>query len=131
MTFASDGDRERAAASLREHFVRGRLTLEELSQRTELALKARTRDEIRRAFDGLPDRTRNLARTLGRGAALVVFTGAWLLFSFVLLVVFALAILIHGSSTGELLGFLVVWLVPTFLLSRLWRRGLGHHRPTA
>jgi hypothetical protein len=130
MVLASDGDRERAAASLRDHFVRGRLTLEELSERTELALKARTRDDLRKAFDGLPDRTRALARTVGRGAALVLFTGAWLLFSFVLLVVFGLAILIHGASTAELVGFLVVWLVPTFLLSRLWRKGLGRHSPT-
>jgi hypothetical protein len=130
MVLASDGDRERAAASLREHFVRGRLTLEELSERTELALKARTRDDLRKAFDGLPERTRALARTVGRGAALVLFTGAWLLFSFVLLVVFALAILIHGATTTELVGFLVVWLVPTFLLSRLWRKGLGRHSPT-
>jgi Flp pilus assembly protein TadB len=129
VVLASDGDREQAAASLREHFVRGRLTLEELSQRTELALKARTRDELRRAFDGLPDRTLALARKAGRGAALALLTGAWLLFTFMLLVVFSLAILIHGASTAELLGFLVVWLVPTFLLSRLWRRGLGDSTP--
>jgi Flp pilus assembly protein TadB len=125
MQLAGDGERERAAASLREHFVRGRLTLEELSERTEVALRARSREELRRSLDGLPQlKVRALAQTVTRAAALVLFTGAWLLFSFVLLVVFALTVLIHGASGIELVGFLLVWLVPTFLLSRLWRRGL-------
>jgi hypothetical protein len=53
-------------------------------------------------------------------------TGAWLVFSCLLLVLFGLVLLIHGASTVEFVGFLVVWLVPTFLLSRLWRRGLTH-----
>jgi len=35
-----------------------------------------------------------------------------------------LTVLIHGASGIELAGFLLVWLVPTVLLSRLWRRGL-------
>ena len=125
MQLAGDGERERAAASLREHFVRGRLTLDELSERTEVALRARSREELRRSLDGLPQlKVRALAQTATRAAALVLFTGAWLLFSFVLLVVFALTVLIHGASGMELVGFLLVWLVPTFLLSRLWRRGL-------
>jgi hypothetical protein len=125
MQLAGDGERERAAASLREHFVRGRLTLEELSERTEVALRARSREELRRSLDGLPQlKVRALAQTATRAAALVLFTGAWLLFSFVLLVVLALTVLIHGASGIELAGFLLVWLVPTFLLSRLWRRGL-------
>ena len=125
MQLAGDGERERAAASLREHFVRGRLTLEELSERTEVALRARSREELRRSLDGLPQlKVRALAETVTRAAALVLFTGAWLLFSFVLLVVLALTVLIHGASGIELAGFLLVWLVPTVLLSRLWRRGL-------
>jgi hypothetical protein len=44
------------------------------------------------------------------------------MFSFALLVVFALTMLIHGISNGALVAFLVVWLVPTYLLSRLWHR---------
>src|SRR6478672_9606158 len=125
MQLAGDGERERAAASLREHFVRGRLTLDELSERTEVALRARSREELRRSLDGLPQlKVRALAETVTRAAALVLFTGAWLLFSFVLLVVLALTVLIHGASGIELAGFLLVWLVPTVLLSRLWRRGL-------
>ena len=121
---ASDGDRERAAASLREHFVRGRLTLEELSERTDLVLRARSRDDLRRACADLPQFPHRLvAGAVVRGAALVVFTGAWLLFSLVLLLVFALTLLIHGATAVVLAAFLLVWLVPTYLLSRLWRRG--------
>jgi Domain of unknown function (DUF1707) len=123
MVLAGDRDRERAAASLREHFVRGRLTLEELSQRTELALGARSREELRDALAGLPHLSAQaIARSITRGLVLVVFTAAWLWFSFVLLVVFGLTLLIHGASGIELAGFLLVWLVPTYLLSRLWRR---------
>jgi hypothetical protein len=129
MQLAGDSDRDRAADSLREHFVRGRLTVEELSERMGLALRARSRAELRRSLDGLPRVTGlAVAQTATRAAALVLFTGAWLLFTFVLLVVFALTVLIHGASGIELAGFLVVWLVPTYLLSRLWRRGL-QHRP--
>lgn len=125
MQLAGDADRERAADSLREHFVRGRLTVDELAERTGLALRARSRAEVRRALDGLPQlRAGAVAQTVTRAAALALFTGIWLLFSFVLFVVFALTVLIHGASGIELAGFLLVWLVPTYLLSRLWRRGL-------
>jgi hypothetical protein len=37
--------------------------------------------------------------------------------------VLALTLIVHGASGTTLLGFLVVWLVPTYLLSRLWHRG--------
>jgi hypothetical protein len=127
VTLAGDDDRERAAASLREHFVRGRLSVEELSDRLELALRARSREDLSRALKGLPQApVRAVVHAVARTAALVVFTGAWLLFSLVLLVVFALTLLIHGASTVELGGFLVVWLVPTLMLARLWRGGFPH-----
>jgi hypothetical protein len=125
MQLAGDADRERATASLREHFVGGRLTLDELSERTNAVLRARSRQDLRRALDGLPQwHGRAVAQTVTRAAAVVVFTGAWLMFSFVLLVLLGLAFLIHGVSGIDLAVFLLVWLVPTYLLSRLWRRAL-------
>jgi hypothetical protein len=128
MDLAGDRDRENAAASLREHFANGRLTLEEFSQRTELALRARSRDELRRALAGLPQiNVRRIVESVSRGVMLVLFTGAWLVFSFVLLVVFALTVVIHGATGFGMAIFLLVWLIPTYLLSRLWRRG-GHRR---
>jgi hypothetical protein len=129
VTLAGDDDRERAVSSLREHFVRGRLTVEELAERTEIALCARSYRDLRRAFAGLPEWPgRAGIGTVVRGAALVALTGAWLLFSFVLLVVFALTVLIHGASGIELAAFLAVWLVPTYLLSRVWRGVFRHSR---
>ncbi len=123
MVLAGDSERERTLISLREHFVRGRLTLEELAERTELVLHSRSREELRRSCDGLPRAAAHgVMKTVIHGASLVLFTGAWLLFSFVLVVVFALTLLIHGATLPELAGFLVVWLVPTYLLSRLWRK---------
>jgi Flp pilus assembly protein TadB len=125
--FAADRDRERAAAALREHYVRGRLTLDELSARTARVLRARTREDVRGALAGLPVvfDVSLAARSVARGAMLVVFTAAYLVFCFALLLVFGLTLLIHGASATELVGFLVVWLVPTYLLARLWRRRPG------
>ena len=136
---AADRDRERAAVALREHYARGRLTLEEFSSRTARVLSARSRDEIARALSGLPQslyyalpflgdtrdlavQGRSVAQAAVRGVLLVLFTGAYLVFSFALLLVLAITLLVHGASTPLLVAFLVVWLVPTYLLSRLWHR---------
>ena len=129
---AADADRERAAAKLQAHYVSGRLTLDELSSRTDHVLRARSRADLRRALWGLellPDelaaRGRSFLQAIVRGAARVVFTGAYLVFSFTLLGVLMLTVLLGGASGTALLAFLVVWLVPTYLLSRLWRRRPG------
>ncbi len=130
---AGDRDREQAAAALREHYARGRLTLDELSDRIDQVLAARSRAELRSALSDLPllpdarelaSQGRTVVRAVARGAAVVVFTGAYLLFSLALLLVLGLTMLFQGASASTFLGFLVVWLVPTYLLSRLW-----HPRP--
>jgi len=135
--FAGDGERERAAALLREHYVRGRLTLDELSNRTERVLVARSRADLRAALAGLPmfadfrelaEQGRVAGRAAMRKAALVVFTGAYLVFSFTLLVVLGLVLLINGASDAALVGFLVIWLVPTYFLMRLWHSRPGQRR---
>jgi hypothetical protein len=38
-------------------------------------------------------------------------------------------LLVHGASSTALIGFLVVWLIPTYLWSRLIRRGRADRRP--
>lgn len=59
----SDDEREHVAAILRKGLVEGRLTLEEFSQRLELAYTARVREDLTRAGSGLPDAGRGpLAR---------------------------------------------------------------------
>ena len=50
----SDADRDRAVAELSEHFEAGRLTAEELDERTGRALRARTERELADLFADLP-----------------------------------------------------------------------------
>ena len=50
----SDADRDRAIAELSEHFQAGRLTAEELEDRTGRALQARTAGELAGLFTDLP-----------------------------------------------------------------------------
>jgi DNA-binding PadR family transcriptional regulator len=52
--WASDADRERVVASLRDHFAEGRLTHAELDERLTVALSARTADDLRRLMADLP-----------------------------------------------------------------------------
>jgi hypothetical protein len=66
---ASDADRDRAVAELREHVALGRLTLEEFSDRTERALAATTRaelDELRRDLPTAPLEPRRPRRRAAR-----------------------------------------------------------------
>lgn len=51
---ASDAERDSVAVQLREHFVQGRLTLEELKGRLDTALTARTRSQLDRVLSDLP-----------------------------------------------------------------------------
>lgn len=51
---ASDDDRERAIASLREHLAAGRLTLEEFTERMSAALAATTTSDLRAPLRELP-----------------------------------------------------------------------------
>ena len=54
MLFRSDADREQAVASLRDHFVEGRLTRAELDERLTTALSAQTPGDLRRLMADLP-----------------------------------------------------------------------------
>jgi hypothetical protein len=49
-----DAEREAAAASLREHFALGRLTMEEFQQRLDAALTAKTDRDLARITSDLP-----------------------------------------------------------------------------
>ena len=129
--FAGDQDRERAAATLQEHYVCGRLTLDDFSYRTGRVFSARSRADIRTALAGLPllpgafglgDQGRSLARAVARGAMLIFFTWLYVVFSLVLLLGFARPPLFKDVTATTLVGFLLVWMIPTYLLSRLWRR---------
>ena len=118
-----DVDRERAVVSLREHYAAGRLTLDELDERVGQALDARSQRALRRSLTELPPSSaRALVRTVVRSAVLLLLTWTWFAFSLALLVILGLTLVVHGAPPVELAGLLVVWLVPTFLLARAWRR---------
>jgi uncharacterized protein DUF1707 len=51
---ASDADRDRVAALLREHHAAGRLTVEEFQERMDRALEARTLGELDELMTDLP-----------------------------------------------------------------------------
>jgi len=129
--FAADQDREHAAARLREQYVQGRLTLDEFSDRTGRVFAARSRSDIRTALAGLPllpdayvlaAQGRSFVQAAARGAMLFLFTSLYVVFTCTLLLILALTVVFNGASGTTLLAFLVVWLVPTYLLMRLWRR---------
>ena len=137
MQLVADSDRERASNSLRRHYERGRLTVEELSERVELALRARTDVELRAALRGLPapwsvSELAPVAEAAGRVATRAVLFFAlatlWSILSFVLLVVF-IVVLAADASTGTELTVPVAWLTITYMIWRAWRRPAGrpHH----
>jgi hypothetical protein len=51
---ASDAERDSAAATLQEHFVQGRLTLDELQERLDSVLAARTHGQLDLIFSDMP-----------------------------------------------------------------------------
>jgi hypothetical protein len=106
--------------------------LDELSDRTGRALSARSRADLRRALSDLPvlpsapellAQGRSAVRAAAHGAAVVLFTGLYLVFSFTLVVVLGVTLLVQGASAALLAVFLLVWLLPTYALSRVWRGG--------
>ncbi|MDP9863038.1 MULTISPECIES: DUF1707 SHOCT-like domain-containing protein [Streptosporangium] len=52
---ASDGDRDRVAEVLREHYAQGRLTVEEFDERLEQLYASRTYGELATLTSDLPD----------------------------------------------------------------------------
>jgi hypothetical protein len=123
VALAGDLDRERATARLREGYASGQLTLDEFSRRTGRALSARSRWQLRRSLFGLSGPPLVAVRDSVHDLVLAVVTGAYVVFSLVLLAALALTLLIHGVSVSAFVVVVLVWLVPTLWISRLRRRG--------
>jgi len=126
-----DRDRERILSTLREHYARGRLTLEEFSARSDLVFASRSYGELRAALRGLPVRLAGadlaeigdaVARVAVRGAVLFAVTCAYVVFSLTLALVLVLTLVLHGATASVLLVFFAVWAIPSYLVSRMWRR---------
>jgi hypothetical protein len=130
---AGESDRERAAHELQRHYREGRLTLEELGERLDTALRARHRMQLRAVFRDLPGRDfagwgrwaepddlrealRSPARALRNGAILVGTAVVWLFWSVSLLVAFVAWVAAHGPGLVGLLVFPALWFVSSWLL---------------
>jgi hypothetical protein len=125
-----DRDRERVVEKLKQAYVDGRLTLEELGERTSKALAARTIDDLRPVLAGLPGRPPlpALAMRPARGAA----TGprpipAWPL---IIAAIAVLAVLLPAVDGGwrHFPPFFAIFFFGWFFL-RPGRRGRRHGPP--
>lgn len=119
---ASDAERERAAETLRRHHTDGRLTTDELEERTERAYAASTLGDLDQLFEDLP---RLPARHRERRAQRL-----WLWRSAVAVPIVAALVAIAVVSSAHLLW--LAWPLTLFLYLRFVRRGhwrRSHGRP--
>jgi len=132
MTRIGDHDRDRAAALLKRHFVRGRLSVEELGERLELALSARGDRDLRAAFADLPPAWREQVaaarsgvdgtlRAARRLAFVVAMWALWWAASIVLLVGFVTTVVVSGVSWTNAAAFAALWLVSTVAVKTVTR----------
>jgi hypothetical protein len=88
---ASDAERERVVSLLREHAGEGRLDIEELAARLDRAYSARTRDDLARLTDDLPDPPpRSPRKGDGRRRELVDLIAPFVTVNLLLVVIWAL-----------------------------------------
>jgi hypothetical protein len=126
MALIGDRDRERAAAVLKRHYLRGRLSVEELAERLEVALSARRERDLRLALTELPAARGGLEAmwTAARRTAFVVAVWSlWWAASLVLLVGFVVSVLEQGVTPANAVTFAALWLACTFVARSVARRG--------
>ena len=133
MTLVGDHERERAARQLRAHYLRGRLTEEELDARLSVALAARSSRDVRRAFRDLPpgwrDGVDEIRAALGdarlvarRVGFLLVAAAAWSMATLAVVIGLGLATAIGHVSREAVAAVLLVWLLVTYAAWRVARR---------
>jgi hypothetical protein len=130
MSLVGDRDRDRATASLRRHYLDGRLSEDELSERVQAVLHARSARDLRLALRGLPSALPTLrelaapaARAAERTVTFLALAAIWSFLSVFLLTAFVIVSIVAGASATTTLVFLAAWLLATWALSRVWRRG--------
>jgi hypothetical protein len=132
VALVGDSERERTVASLRRHFAEGRISVEDLGARAELALGARTHSDLRTALhdlqrpwqDGM-ERLASAGATARRGLrllALLFLAGVWAVMTLALAIAFAVALAVFGSSLAVVASFTAVWAALSFVLWRPWFR---------
>jgi hypothetical protein len=111
MALIGDRERERAAAFLRHCYVQGRISVDELAERLEVALSARRDSEMRMALADLPGTWRGqaaigqgletLSQSVRRVAFLVLVWSLWWAASLVLLIGFVASVVATGTPPLE------------------------------
>jgi hypothetical protein len=141
VTLVGDADRERALSLLRRHYAEGRLSLQELSGRVDVAAGARTSAEVRTALGGLPNavfesqiapRLFAAARPLTTAPAVraakrlllaAILSALWFAATMVLAIALVVAGLAGALSGRGAVVVALCWLGVTWLSWRAWRRG--------
>lgn len=115
-----DGDREAAAALLREHYAAGRLTLEEFQERLRAVYAAELQSDLAAVTADLPAGATAgavpLARSLRRATRRVMLSGLGVFAGLLALLVLIAIGLPHGGLAAVVLGVL---LAPVLLVSAL------------
>lgn len=133
MALIGDRDRERAAAQLTQHYVRGRLSLDELTERLDRTLSARRDSEVREAFRDLEAPWHEQAaaarravegtwRTARRAAFAVALWSLWWVASLFLLIGFMVSLVAGHVTWTNTAVVVALWLAATFAVRRTTRR---------
>lgn len=127
-SLVGDHDRDRAANELQRHYREGRLSVEELAERLETALHARTGLQLRSALNELPAAgwwansnavpvaLRSPGRAIRNAAILAGTAVVWLFWSVGMLAAFVAWLAANGPSLGALLVFPLLWFGVSWLL---------------
>jgi Domain of unknown function (DUF1707) len=120
----SDADRDRALTELGEHYQAGRLTIEELDERSGQALRAKTSKELEILFADLPHApaTNNGVVSAKADASLSRRGGVPVVLLVVLIVAAVSGISVATSGHGHQVD--LGGLVPVLVLCYLFRRRL-------
>ncbi|HEY2353680.1 MAG TPA: DUF1707 domain-containing protein [Gaiellaceae bacterium] len=123
MAFVSDRDREVATVALRGHYASGRISLAELNERVQIALTARRRNDLAKAFRELPPLWRDRGtRIVRRGFFLAKVVTGWVMVNTLLLISFVAVAVLHGLSLLEACLLPLAWIVTTLAAFRIARR---------
>lgn len=129
MSLVGEPERERAARALRRHYVAGRLDEDQLSERLDVVLRARSSWDIAYALRRLPWLEELVSRAR-HGLVIAVTVAVWLMLSLAIFVAFIAWIVSHGATLGGLIAFPLVWL---FFSALFYRRTVvsrrEHQRP--
>lgn len=123
-----DRERDRAAHELQRHYREGRLSLDELAQRLDTALRARNGMQLRSALSELPgaggwpapeavrEAMRSPARAVRNAAILAGTAVVWLFWSVGMLAAFVAWLASNGASLASVVVFPLVWFGVSWLL---------------